>query len=830
MPVQEHQPRKSDAVACLRFGSLKHRYGKDEMKELQSYIRNGNCSGRRQGTVVWLCCAAAMVLGAAVPAQAGFVGYYDFNNFAIVNSDPVFGTGTAMTPDGGLSAILTGSNSGTFFDGYTDLVIAAPASGVVKFDFSYSSLDIPMFDFGGFVISGVFTAVADTDGQTGTNVSFFVNQGEIFGFRVYTSDNSGEPGQLTITNFDAPENQAAAVPEPGFFPVILCLLGAILWYRYRAVGLARVSRNMVAAAVVAGLLASVAPANAQQTSYAGTQITGQLALVRTVNLTALGQQQALLFGLRTQTAETPRLALLKRRVPPPVQRFQLGTSSALTLTPPPMVSLTINPSTAGFGFNGLTHAQQRNSNGGNQFSLEPPNPAIGVGNGYVLQGVNNAVQVFSAITGLPLLPNVVSSNQLFGLAPAIDRTTGINGPSPTDMRVIYDQGINRFIVMQGGIDNDVAGNPINSSHFYMAVSQTGDPLGNYNIYIMDTTNAGNFAGCPCVADYPQIGSDQYGLYISANEFNTFFNYYVDSVILAISKPALAAGAPSPTMVRFTIPYFNNTDFAIQPATVPAGAANVLAYGGGQFFVSSSPNATYPFDTTFAVWLMSNTSSLLSSPALMLTSSQFNALPYGGPDVANQKSGPLPYGSSLGQSLAFLDGNDSRMLSVSYAGGRLFASLATTVFDEGGQRRVGAAYLVLSPTYRNGALAANVVRQGYLLVRGNHLLRPSLAVNAQGKGAVAVTLVGQAYYPSAALIPFDVASTPTTLQIASLGTGPEDGFSGYFPSPTAPVARWGDYSAAVASADGQIWMATEYIPNLPRTPLANWGTYIVRFTP
>ena len=40
-------------------------------------------------------------------------------------------------------------------------------------------------------------------------------------------------------------------------------------------------------------------------------------------------------------------------------------------------------------------------------------------------------------------------------------------------------------------------------------------------------------------------------------------------------------------------------------------------------------------------------------------------------------------------------------------------------------------------------------------------------------------------------------------------------------------RWGDYSAARADAHGRIWMATEYIPQLPRADLANWGTFIGR---
>ncbi len=74
------------------------------------------------------------------------------------------------------------------------------------------------------------------------------------------------------------------------------------------------------------------------------------------------------------------------------------------------------------------------------------------------------------------------------------------------------------------------------------------------VQTMDTTNSGNL-GCPCFADYPQIGADEYGFCISANELNTSFSSFVDAIILAIPKASLASGATSPSVFRFTIPVF-----------------------------------------------------------------------------------------------------------------------------------------------------------------------------------------------------------------------------------------------------------------------------------
>jgi hypothetical protein len=204
--------------------------------------------------------------------------------------------------------------------------------------------------------------------------------------------------------------------------------------------------------------------------------------------------------------------------------------------------------------------------------------------------------------------------------------------------------------------------------------------------------------------------------------------------------------------------------------------------------------------------------------------------YSAPGVANQRPGPLPYGSSLvpPAPLEYLDGADGRILSAVYAGGRIYATLGAQVTDDTGLKRCGGVYLILSPTFRAGVLAAPVLRQGTLMVNGNHLLRPAVAVNASGRGAIAFTLAGSDSYPSAAFVAIDTFNTGNTIQVSGTGAYPEDGFTGY--DDGSGLARWGDYSTAVADGTGAIWMVVEHIPNLPRTEFANWGTYITRYQP
>ena len=775
-----------------------------------------------------------LLLLAGIPREAkadGFIGYYAPSNFALANTGGFLPNGSASFPDS-MTLVLTGTNDGSGLPGTTNLTIAARAAGLLEFSYVFSTLDDPGFENTGYLLSGQLFPLADTDGESGS-VIVPVSLGEIIGFSVGSFDDTGGAGVLTVTDFVAP------VPEPGGMQLLLVGAVAAIILRLRRMRLLFSARRLARVApVVAAAVCSTPALLAQaQVFYSPSNVTGQLALVNVVNVTqqakAAQEPSALTAMFERADAETigARRSGLGLRSPRTRLLAKLAARPLASTATPPMNSLSIVPPAGVTGFNALSHLDQRNANNGNQFSIEPPNPSIAAGNGYVLEGVNDAIQIFNT-SGTPALPTVLSSNQLFGLAPAINRTTGVNGVYLTDMRVFFDPGMNRWFVLQRSQDEDAFGDELNSSHLYIAVSQSSDPTANYNIYLMNTTNPSH-PGCPCVDDYPQIGADQYGFHIAWNEYNAPSLEFVDAAILTLSKTSLTSGASSPTAVQFIIPFVTGFEFAIQPATTPPGAANYLASGGVEYFVSTSHS--FEIGGSVALWAMYNTSSLGvltpgGTPGMTLTQIGVPTLSYQNPDVAEQRPGPTPLGTSLGAPLEFLDGGDVRVQSLSYAGGSLYLTLQTGVNDQNGNWVVGGAYIVLSPTFRSSVLAAKVVNQGYLLVNNNHLLRPEIAVNAQGVGAIAVTLVGVDWYPSAALIPFSGVSTPSTIQVAAAGALPEDGFTGYVAEGGDGAARWGDYNAAIAASDGSIWMAVQYIGNYPRTSVANWNTFLIHLQP
>ena len=168
-----------------------------------------------------------------------------------------------------------------------------------------------------------------------------------------------------------------------------------------------------------------------------------------------------------------------------------------------------------------------------------------------------------------------------------------------------------------------------------------------------------------------------------------------------------------------------------------------------------------------------------------------------------------------------------MNQVVYANGLLYGALNTVVGDGS---RTGIAWFAVKPGLRHGAVSGRVVKQGYVAVRGESVIFPSVAVNDDGEGLIAFTLTGPDYFPSAAFLKIG-DDDGSAVRIAANGIAPDDGFTCYISQDPGDngVCRWGDYSAA-ASDGHNIWWATEYIPNLPRRFNSNWGTWIGKIRP
>ena len=212
--------------------------------------------------------------------------------------------------------------------------------------------------------------------------------------------------------------------------------------------------------------------------------------------------------------ETKRLALEGR---PDSLAEKIMLPARPLAVPSPSLKPVVRWSTS-FGFDGLNHADSRLASGGNQFSVEPADQALAVSGEQVFQATNDVLAVFSPKA--ELLAGPTAANAFFGLAPEIVRgDTNVYGPYLSDPQVLFDPDTQRWFLIVTEIDVDPAsGNFRHHASVLIAVSQTADATGRFDLYALDVTDAG-FGRCPCLADQPLLGINADGLYISANQFS-----------------------------------------------------------------------------------------------------------------------------------------------------------------------------------------------------------------------------------------------------------------------------------------------------------------------
>ncbi len=535
------------------------------------------------------------------------------------------------------------------------------------------------------------------------------------------------------------------------------------------------------------------------------------------------------------------------------------------------------------GFEGLNLYQQRYARGGNQFTVEPPDQGLCAGNGFVVEAVNDVFNVFNT-SGQSVLPdntatNIVAGfprnvnhavdlNSFFGYGPAINRATGVRAQEVTDPSCLYDSATQRFFVVVLTLETRPNGALTLVNHIDIAVSQTSNPTGAWTIYRVDVTNDGSNPdpsnACPCLGDYPHIGADAYGFYVTTNAYPWLGNGFDGAQIYAFSKAQLAAGASSVTMVHLdTFGLVNapsdagstQPGFTVWPAQSPDAQFN-KDNGGTEYFLSSNATdeATNPVagfggshvSNQLIVWELKNTSSLnSSSPAISLSNHIVGVETYAIPPKQHQPGAgttpgtDVPQGyclnntttvtiagagcykllvgaSGFNEVISTPDANDTRMQQVMYANGKLWGALDTALNPDGGTQRAGIAWFILNPH------ADGVILQGYLGAAGYDFNYPAVGVTASGRGVIAFEATGDTLFPSSAYAAIDAIHGVTSWNVVTGGQGQavDDGFTSYKAQVgNPPRTRWGDYSAA-AVVGNAVWIASEYIAHA--CDYTTWG--------
>jgi hypothetical protein len=197
-----------------------------------------------------------------------------------------------------------------------------------------------------------------------------------------------------------------------------------------------------------------------------------------------------------------------------------------------------------------------------------------------------------------------------------------------------------------------------------------------------------------------------------------------------------------------------------------------------------------------------------------------------------------------------------MQQVMYANGKLWGALDTAL-TVGGSNRAGIEWFIVNPN------AGMVFMQGYLGASGYDFTYPAVGVTQSGRGVIAFTATGDTTNPSAAYAAIDAKVGVSVWNIVPGGQGAvqDDGFTSYKSQVgNPPRTRWGDYGAAAVDGNS-VWIASEYIAHAcnytdwggpffaggtgdnllgtcggashgpgVRSALANWSTFVSKFTP
>src|SRR5947209_14541468 len=307
------------------------------------------------------------------------------------------------------------------------------------------------------------------------------------------------------------------------------------------------------------------------------------------------------------TIETPDASAT---VPRGVRRIPKGNTQTHSISTLSGSQLAANAAALLQNFNGTSSLDSEKTNFGAEF--EPPDQGLCVGNGFVVEPVNSAYNIYR--TNGTKIAGPFNVNRLFN--DGFKQFT-------SDPRCYYDKTTNTwFAVILFISSNNKVG------RIDLSVNPTGDPTKPWTTYRIDTSDLGN-RGCPCFGDQPLLGIDQDNIYVSTNEFSILGPQFNGAQLYAISKSELVALAKS---VHFV--HFGNLRIG---GAIAASVQPAISFGqpNAEYFMNSlDPNGT--FNNRIGVWAMTNRQAVSQGGTPTLSHLVITSEPYGVPPPAAQK--------------------------------------------------------------------------------------------------------------------------------------------------------------------------------------------------
>jgi hypothetical protein len=406
-----------------------------------------------------------------------------------------------------------------------------------------------------------------------------------------------------------------------------------------------------------------------------------------------------------------------------------------------------------------------------------------IGPDYFVELINGRFAVYSKTNGA-----VVAS------ATSLDfwRNAGIvipGGQDVSDPRVVFDPGSQRWFASAMLFDSStLAGNS-----FVVAASSSADPAGTWRgVSLVADPVSGDFA------DFPTLGLDANGVYLSANMFTPGLSgTNVGSALISIPKADLLQAVPTATnAISFGILSFAGYGMVLQPVFNPTGTSNaaVLAVGNS--------GADFAFHSNLVISAISNASG--PGAAVLSTSSIIPVPAYFVPINPPQ---PDPAANDL-------DDGDARISAiVRQVGSVIYAAHAVEVNAhlDANTNWTGQAAI---RWYKISAADHSILQSGTLSDPVTRYFFPSIAANADGTVVIGCNGCSTNSFVSSYAFVGETVNGVTTF-------GPplllEAGSASYqFTDTMYGATRWGDYSAtSVDPTDPTRFWTIQMVPSAPQ---------------
>jgi hypothetical protein len=421
------------------------------------------------------------------------------------------------------------------------------------------------------------------------------------------------------------------------------------------------------------------------------------------------------------------------------------------------------PALSGTGFEGLDDRDDSTVAG---FTLTPPDPQVAVGPNHVFEMVNVIGRIYTR-AGAPV--------QTFTLASFFGVPAGFSG---TDPRVFYDALSGRWFSSFVSI-LDLSGSQNDKARLHLAISQTDDPTGAWNVYFVSSDQV--------FPDYEAIGVTNDKLTVSSNIFDIDGPSYFGVETLVLEKADVLAGLPGASVHLFA--FARRIDrFTVRPA-------QSLSAGTDQFLVTRDRNVA----TTLTVIKVTGT------PAAGNVTEAFAA----NKTIIGQNAPPASV--ALGGNI---DSGDQRLLDAMWRNGRLWTSASAACVPAGDGTTRSCAHLIEVDT---GPTPPNVLEDIMFGQTGQYFSWPALRTDASADLYVSLTHTNSSIFPEARATGRLAVDPPNTLNGTTLLRAGDIAHNS---------TRWGDYLAVAVDPlfPECVWLVGEYSKD---TPGAHWGTFIAR---